>query len=121
MLSIPDVAILGGLALLLFGPERLPKIARDAGRVMRDLQNTSQAFVRELERAADMAEEEARLEALRKEEARLEEFRKAETARPPSEAEQIAAEPEVAQHAEIRGAPGAGEPERRVHEGQASV
>ena len=61
MLSIPDVAILGGLALLLFGPERLPKIARDAGRVMRDLQNTSQAFVRELERAADTAEEEERL------------------------------------------------------------
>ena len=71
MLSIPDVAILGGLALLLFGPERLPKIARDAGRVMRDLQNTSQAFVRELERAADTAEEEARLAELRKAEAEI--------------------------------------------------
>lgn len=58
MLSIPDVAILGGLALLLFGPDRLPKIAREAGRVMRDLQNTSQEFIRELERAADTAAEE---------------------------------------------------------------
>ncbi|TAM76326.1 hypothetical protein EPN44_06340 [bacterium] len=69
MLSIPDVAILGGLALLLFGPERLPKIARDAGRVMRDLQNTSQSFVRELERAADTAEEEERLAGVRAAEA----------------------------------------------------
>jgi Sec-independent protein translocase protein TatA len=47
------MAILGALALMLFGPEQLPKIARKVGHVMRDVQNTSQQFVREMERAAE--------------------------------------------------------------------
>jgi len=56
MLSLPDMAILGVLALLVFGEQRLPKIMRQAGRVMRDVQNTSQSFLREMERAADVDE-----------------------------------------------------------------
>ncbi|MFN2448422.1 MAG: twin-arginine translocase TatA/TatE family subunit [Candidatus Baltobacteraceae bacterium] len=56
MLSLPDMAILGVLALLVFGEERLPKIVRQAGRAMREVQNTSQSFVREMERAADLNE-----------------------------------------------------------------
>jgi Sec-independent protein translocase protein TatA len=54
MLSIPDMAVLGAAALLFFGPEQLPRVARKAGNVMREIQNTSQSFIRELERAADM-------------------------------------------------------------------
>jgi sec-independent protein translocase protein TatA len=54
MLSIPDMALLGAAALLLFGPEQLPRVARKAGNVMREIQNTSQSFIRELERAADL-------------------------------------------------------------------
>jgi sec-independent protein translocase protein TatA len=54
MLSIPDMAILGAAALLLFGPEQLPRILRKAGQVTREIQNTSQAFIREMERAADV-------------------------------------------------------------------
>jgi Sec-independent protein translocase protein TatA len=53
MLSVTEIAILGVGALLLFGPDRLPGIMRKAGRVMRDVQNTSQSFIREMERAAD--------------------------------------------------------------------
>ena len=68
MLSIPDMAMLGAAALLLFGPEQLPKVARKAGSVMRDIQNTSQSFIREMERAADdhdaVAAEKGRLEAV---------------------------------------------------------
>jgi Sec-independent protein translocase protein TatA len=45
-----------GAALLFFGPEQLPQVARKFGRVTRDLQNTSQAFLREMERAADLSE-----------------------------------------------------------------
>lgn len=44
------------LALLLFGPDQLPKIMRQAGRVMRDVQNTSHSFIAEMERAADVGE-----------------------------------------------------------------
>lgn len=50
------MAILGVLALLVFGEEKLPGIMRQAGRMMREVQNTSQSFVREMERAADANE-----------------------------------------------------------------
>lgn len=48
------MAVLGILALLVFGEERLPSIVRQAGRMMREVQNTSHSFVREMERAADL-------------------------------------------------------------------
>ena len=57
MLSIPDMALLGAAALLLFGPEQLPRVARKAGNVMREIQNTSHSFIREMERAADLQDE----------------------------------------------------------------
>jgi Sec-independent protein translocase protein TatA len=50
------MAILGVLALLVFGEQKLPAIMRQAGRVMREVQNTSQSFIREMERAADVNE-----------------------------------------------------------------
>jgi sec-independent protein translocase protein TatA len=56
MFSVPDIAVIGALALLLFGPDRLPGIMRQAGRFMREIQNTSQSFVAEMERAADAKE-----------------------------------------------------------------
>lgn len=56
MLSVPDMAILGVLALLVFGEQKLPGIMRQAGRVMREVQNTSQSFIREMERAGDVSE-----------------------------------------------------------------
>ena len=56
MFSIADMAIAGAAALLLFGPDQLPKVARRAGQMVRDVQNTSQAFIREMERAADASD-----------------------------------------------------------------
>ncbi len=56
MLSIPDLAIVGVFALLVFGPDKLPGVMRKAGHVMRDIQNTSQGFIREMEHAADVSE-----------------------------------------------------------------
>lgn len=56
MFSVPDVLVVSILALLLFGPERLPKLMRQAGRFMREVQNTSQSFIAEMERAADLPE-----------------------------------------------------------------
>jgi TatA/E family protein of Tat protein translocase len=55
--SVPDVLVVSILALLLFGPDQLPKMMRQAGRVMREVQNTSNAFIAEMERAADAADE----------------------------------------------------------------
>jgi Sec-independent protein translocase protein TatA len=53
---VPDVLVVSVLALLLFGPDRLPKVMRQAGRFMRDVQNTSHSFIAEMERAADTTE-----------------------------------------------------------------
>lgn len=54
------MALLGAAALMLFGPEQLPRVARKAGNVMREIQNTSQSFIREMERAADLQDEAAK-------------------------------------------------------------
>lgn len=56
MFSVPDVLVISVLALMLFGPDRLPKVMRQAGRFMREVQNTSHSFIAEMERAADANE-----------------------------------------------------------------
>jgi TatA/E family protein of Tat protein translocase len=56
MFSVPDILVVSVLALLLFGPDQLPKIMRQAGRFARDVQNTSHSFIAEMERAADASE-----------------------------------------------------------------
>jgi sec-independent protein translocase protein TatB len=56
MLSPADTAIVFVLALLLFGPEQLPKLARQLGEAMRHIQSTTNTFMMEMERAADAAE-----------------------------------------------------------------
>jgi TatA/E family protein of Tat protein translocase len=55
-MSIPDISIIAVLALLLFGPDKLPGMMRQAGKVVREVQNTSQSFISEMERAADLQE-----------------------------------------------------------------
>ncbi len=57
MFSVPDIAVISMLALLLFGPDKLPGMMRQFGKVTRDLQNASANFVAEMERAADAAHE----------------------------------------------------------------
>jgi sec-independent protein translocase protein TatB len=57
MLSPSDTAIVFLLALLLFGPEQLPRIARQLGEAMRHMQNTTQTFMNEMERAARVSEQ----------------------------------------------------------------
>ena len=47
------MALLGAAALMFFGPEQLPKVARKVGLLVRDVQNTSQSFIREMERAGE--------------------------------------------------------------------
>ncbi len=59
MFSVPDIAVISVLALLLFGPDKLPGMMRQFGKVTRDLQNASANFVAEMERAADTAQEQA--------------------------------------------------------------
>jgi len=52
MLSPSDTIFIFVVALLLFGPEQLPKIARQLGNAMRHVQSTTSAFMAEMDRAA---------------------------------------------------------------------
>lgn len=54
MLSPADLIVVGALALIFFGPDQFPKVARRAGQAVRDLQNTSRSFIAEMEHAADL-------------------------------------------------------------------
>lgn len=52
MLSPSDTLLILVVALLLFGPEQMPKIARQLGNAMRHMQTTTHSFMLEMERAA---------------------------------------------------------------------
>ena len=60
MLSIPHLIIIFIVALVVFGPEKLPELARTLGKVMAefrratgDLRSTFEDHMRDLEREAD--------------------------------------------------------------------
>jgi sec-independent protein translocase protein TatB len=48
-LSIGKLLILGILALMIFGPERLPKVAAQAGRALRDLRRIAESAKSDLQ------------------------------------------------------------------------
>lgn len=56
MLSPSDTILIFVVALLLFGPEHLPKIARQVGDAMRHVQNTTNSFMAEMDRAASASD-----------------------------------------------------------------
>lgn len=47
-LGWPEIAVLGVLAMLIFGPERLPKVAADAGRLIRELRKMATGVTNDL-------------------------------------------------------------------------
>lgn len=60
MLSIPHIIVIFVVALVVFGPEKLPELARNLGKVMAefrrhtsDLRSTFEGHLRDLEREAD--------------------------------------------------------------------
>ena len=56
MLSPADTILIFVVELLLFGPEQVPKIARQLGDAMRHVQNSTSAFMAEMDRAAAATE-----------------------------------------------------------------
>jgi sec-independent protein translocase protein TatB len=60
MLSIPHLIVIFVVALVIFGPEKLPELARNLGKVMAefrratgDLQSTFESHLKDIEREAD--------------------------------------------------------------------
>jgi len=71
MLSIPHLIIIFAVALVVFGPQKLPELARNLGKMMADfrrmtgdLQSTFNDHMRELEREAQAQEQQKRAAAL---------------------------------------------------------
>ncbi|MFZ0635683.1 MAG: twin-arginine translocase TatA/TatE family subunit [Candidatus Acidiferrales bacterium] len=72
MLSIPHLIIIFVVALVVFGPQKLPELARDLGKIMAefrratgDLRSTFDEHMRELEREAQRIDEQKRDLAVR--------------------------------------------------------
>ena len=55
--GLPEMAVIGAVALLVFGPKRLPELGRTLGKTLRGFQTASKEFEREINKA--MAEPES--------------------------------------------------------------
>ena len=54
--GLPEMAVIGAVALLVFGPKRLPEFGRTLGKTLKGFQSASKEFEREINKA--MAEPE---------------------------------------------------------------
>ena len=59
--GLPEMAVIGAVALLIFGPKRLPELGRPLGKTLKGFQSASKEFEREINKA--MAEQEVSGEA----------------------------------------------------------
>ncbi|NJN94466.1 MAG: twin-arginine translocase subunit TatB [Anaerolineales bacterium] len=66
-IGFPELLFIFIIALMVFGPRRLPEIAGKAGRFVRDLRNMSQGFLAEWQREITVAARLEELEEVRKE------------------------------------------------------
>lgn len=55
-IGLPEMAVIGAVALLVFGPKRLPELGRTLGKTLKGFQSASKEFEREINKA--MAESE---------------------------------------------------------------
>ena len=46
--GLPEIAVIAGLALVIFGPKRLPELGRTIGKTLKGLQSASTEFEREI-------------------------------------------------------------------------
>ena len=55
--GLPEIAVISALALIIFGPKRLPEFGRSLGKTLKGLQTASTEFEREIQKA--MSEDES--------------------------------------------------------------
>ena len=56
--GLPEIAVIAGLALVIFGPKRLPELGRTLGKTLKGIQSASTEFEREIKNAMTEKEEE---------------------------------------------------------------
>ena len=50
-IGLPEIAVIGALALIVFGPKRLPELGRNLGKTLKGLQTASSEFEKEVQKA----------------------------------------------------------------------
>jgi len=56
-IGLPEMAVIMAVALLVFGPKKLPEIGRSMGKAIRGFQDASQEFQEEFKKEASQLEE----------------------------------------------------------------
>ncbi|AFY54452.1 twin arginine-targeting protein translocase, TatA/E family [Rivularia sp. PCC 7116] len=56
-IGLPEMAVIMAVALLVFGPKKLPEIGRSMGKALRGFQEASQDFQDEFKKEASQLEE----------------------------------------------------------------
>ncbi len=49
--GLPEIAVVSALALIIFGPKRLPELGRTLGKTLKGLQTASTEFEKEIQKA----------------------------------------------------------------------
>lgn len=49
--GLPEMAVIGAVALLVFGPKRLPEFGKTLGKTLKGFQSASKEFEREINKA----------------------------------------------------------------------
>ncbi len=55
--GLPEIAVRGALALIVFGPKKLPELGRSLGKTIKSLQKASSEFENELKKVVNDSEE----------------------------------------------------------------
>ena len=55
-IGIPEIAVIGVLALLIFGPKRLPQLGKTIGKTLKGLQTASKEFENEINKTLKLNE-----------------------------------------------------------------
>lgn len=67
-IGLPEMAVIMIVALLVFGPKKLPEIGRSLGKAIRGFQDASKEFENEFKREAQQIEESIQMSAKLEEE-----------------------------------------------------
>lgn len=55
-LGIPEIAVIAGVAVLIFGPSKLPELGKGLGQTVKSFQTAAKEFENELKQAASDGE-----------------------------------------------------------------
>ncbi len=83
-IGLPEMALIMVIALLVFGPKKLPEIGRSLGKTIRSFQEASKEFETEFQKEAQKLEDSVQMKAQLEENTDLAEISSSESVEPSS-------------------------------------